>query len=103
MAGINVDAGICGFVTNITVKKISKKSVRIDISSDCEMVTMAGQQLQEVEWMKILHPEGCLSLISKAFTCIKHPACPVITAIFKAIEVEVGLALPKDSHIRFIK
>jgi len=29
-----------------------------------------------------------------------HPACPVPSGILKAIEVESGLALPKDASIK---
>ena len=29
-----------------------------------------------------------------------HPACPVPSGIIKAIEVEAGLALPKDASIK---
>jgi hypothetical protein len=32
---------------------------------------------------------------------IRHTACPIPTAILKAIEVEVGIALPKDVTITF--
>ncbi len=88
---------------NIRVTKISGLKVRIDISSDCEMVTLAGQQINEVEWMKIFRSEGCLALIENVLRHTKHVACPVISALFKAIETEVGLALPKDAHIRFVQ
>ena len=31
---------------------------------------------------------------------LAHPACPVPSGILKAIEVESGLALPKDASIK---
>ena len=35
--------------------------------------------------------------------CLSHPACPVPAGIIKAIEVEAGLALPKDATIKVSK
>jgi len=32
---------------------------------------------------------------------IPHVSCPVISGILKALEVSVGLALPKDAMISF--
>ncbi|MGB9498817.1 MAG: DUF6951 family protein [Dissulfuribacterales bacterium] len=103
MTEIVVDAGICGFRTKIKVNSISKKKVSVTIVSDCEMVTMAGNRLKEVDWREIFRPEGCLALLSSALMCIKHPSCPVMTGVFKAIEVETGMALPKDVSIRFVQ
>jgi hypothetical protein len=34
---------------------------------------------------------------------IPHVSCPVISGILKALEVSVGLALPKDAAITFKK
>jgi hypothetical protein len=101
MTRVIVDAGICGFTATIEVFKLSAKRVRVDISSDCEMVSKLGEQLREVEWINALKlPENPL-LCKCAHRYINHVDCPVPVAIIKAIEVEVGLALAKDAVIHF--
>jgi len=38
-----------------------------------------------------------------ALDTIPHVSCPVITGVLKALEVSVGLALPKDATIAFVE
>jgi hypothetical protein len=101
MTRVSVEAGICGFTSTIEVSKLSAKKVRVDITSDCEMVSKLGEQLRDVELRNALKlPENPL-LCKCAHRYIRHVACPVPIAILKAIEVEVGLALAKDVVIHF--
>jgi hypothetical protein len=101
MTHVTVEAGICGFTSTIEVSKLSAKRVRVDITSECEMVSKLGEQLHDVELRDALKlPENPL-LCKGAHRYIHHVACPVPTAILKAIEVEVGLALAKDVVIHF--
>ena len=101
MTNVTVEAGICGFTSTIEVSKLSAKRVRVDITSDCEMVSKLGEQLHDVELRNVLKlPENPL-LCKCAHRYIRHVACPVPVAILKAIEVEVGLALAKDVVIHF--
>ena len=46
--------------------------------------------------------EGPLTLRMFAKHC-PHPSCPVPAGILKAVEVEAGLALPKDASIRVMR
>jgi hypothetical protein len=101
MIRVNVEAGICGFTSTIEVSKLSAKRVRVDITSNCEMVSELGEQLHNVEWRNALKfPKNPL-LCKYAHRCIRHVACPVPIAILKAIEVEVGITLAKDIAINF--
>ncbi len=34
---------------------------------------------------------------------LKHPACPVPAGILKALEAELGLSIPRDASIIFVK
>ena len=101
MTNVTVEAGICGFTSTIEVSKLSAKRVRVDITSDCEMVSKLGEQLHDVELRSALKlPEN--PILCKCAHCyIRHVACPVPIAILKAIEVDVGLALAKDIVIHF--
>ncbi len=101
MTRVAVDPGICGFPTTIEVTKLSSTKVRVDISSDCEMVSSLGSHLSDLDFRDALKPRGRSTVYEHAFQHIKHVACPVPAAILKAIEVELGAALPGDVSMRF--
>ncbi len=46
-----------------------------------------------------LHSE----VIDISLATIPHVSCPVISGVLKALEVSVGLALPKDATITFVE
>lgn len=62
---------------------------------------VAMDEVGELEWQDALEPLADSPVYKSALEHIKHPACPVLVAIVKAIEVEVGVALPRDVVIRF--
>lgn len=100
MTRVVVDAGICGFNTTVEVARLSARRVRITLTSDCEAVSKLSEELKELDWQDFYRQRGD-SLIYKLFQCVKHLACPVPVAIFKAVEVEIGAALPRDVAIKF--
>jgi len=101
MTRVAVDPGICGFPTSIEVTRLSPAKLKVAISSDCEMVTSLGFHLSELDTRDALRSHGRSAVYEHAFQQLKHIACPVPTAILKAIEVELGAALPRDVSIRF--
>jgi hypothetical protein len=64
-------------------------------------VKRLAEQLTEVDPYREISYRGegpvTLRLAAKH---LMHPACPVPSGILKAIEVESGLALPKDASIK---
>ncbi len=101
MTVVTVDAGICGFTSRIEVSKLSARSVSLLITSDCEMVSGLAERVRELSWHDVLRRRPDSLLRQSTADCIKHAACPVPVAIVKAIEVEMGLALPRDVLIHF--
>jgi len=101
MTKVVVEAGICGFSITVEVVRLSARKVRVSVASECDMVREMNNQLGELEWQDALKPLADSPVYKSAFEHIKHPACPVLVAIVKAIEVEVGVALPRDVVIRF--
>ena len=95
------DPGICGFNAIIEVVRLSAQRVRVTVASDCEMISKIGGQLVELDWRIFLREEGNYKVYKSVFQCIRDIACPVPLAIYKATEVEIGAALPKDVVIRF--
>jgi hypothetical protein len=100
---VEVDAGICGFHTVITAERVSPHSLSITLNSDCRMVAACREPLQDLSWKSALRPREEGSVQSLMFRHIRHSGCPVISAVAKAVEVELGAALPADAHIRFVK
>lgn len=100
MASAEIDSGICGF--RATVRTASEgRTVRVDIESTCPHVRALAEELTAVEPFTEIsfRGEGPLTL-RLAAKHLAHPACPVPAGIIKAIEVEAGLALPKEASIK---
>lgn len=101
MTTVVVDPGICGFVTTVEVVRLTAHRVRVSITSGCEMVNEMNSQLSELNWSDALRQPEQSVVYKRASQHIGHCACPVPMAILKAIEVEVGAALPQDVVVRF--
>jgi hypothetical protein len=102
MTKVVVDPGVCGFIATIEVAALSAHTARVTLTSDCESAIKVGELLKEVDWFSLLRQEGdSYSAYLAAVQDIGHITCPVPVAILKAVEAELGLALPKDVVIRF--
>mgnify|MGYP006279536353 FL=1 len=116
MTRVECDPGICGMPCTIEANKSDepekskpgKGKVKVNIICDCGRIgTMAGQ-LKEVDEREVdewdpIKPRGESKICQYAREFHLCAACPIPTAILKAVEAEAGLAIPKDSHIRFTK
>jgi hypothetical protein len=97
MTKVVVDPGICGFMATIEVAALSDRAARVTVTSECEKAVGAGELLNEIDWFSILRKQGeGYSAYRDAMLDMKHVACPVPVAILKAVEAELGFALPKD-------
>jgi hypothetical protein len=104
MARARVNAGICGYTADIVVRKRSKRIVEVKIESECEMVEALGEEIRELDWSKgVLETIATSDVYRAASKHLKHVDCPVPCAVLKAIEVEVGIALPKKVSIEIEK
>jgi hypothetical protein len=102
MTKVVVFPGICGFSATIEVNKIAKRNVSVSICSDCEHVSRLAEIFKDADIFDVLKPQAFF-VQTKAAECMLHAACPVPVGIVKTIEVEAGLALPKDVSIHFVK
>jgi Family of unknown function (DUF6951) len=100
MATAVIEAGICGFSTTVRART-EGRAVLLEIESECEHIRKLGAALTEVDPFREItfRGDGPLTL-EKAREFCAHAACPVPTGILKAVEVEAGLALPKEVSIR---
>jgi len=104
VAKVNVDAGVCGYMTKIEATPNGGTEVKLDIVSDCPHVQALAEEYKTAEGMKeVLAPFGEGKLFESAKKHIKHAACPVPSGIMKAIEVASGLALPRDVTMKVEK
>lgn len=102
MTKVIISPGICGSPTTVEVVKTSKRSVSITISSGCEHISRLAEVIKDADIFDVLKPQAFF-VQTKAAECMLHAACPVPVGIVKTIEVEAGLALPKDVSIHFVK
>jgi len=103
MATACIEAGICGFTTTVRTRA-EGATTKVEIESDCEHIKKLAVALTEVDPFREItfRGEGPLTYEMARRHCA-HAACPVPTGILKAIEVEAGLALPKDVTITVTK
>ena len=104
MAKADIDAGICGFHTTCIATRNGDGTVHLTLESGCKAVMKLAEHLQDVDPMKeVFWRRSLPRTLELAPGCLSHPACPVPAGIIKAIEVEAGLALPKDATIKISK
>ncbi len=102
MTRVKVDAGACGLTAVVEVSRINSQIVRVRIHSQCKQLTAMNPDLEEVHWRRGVFCRLTDSVVyQSAAQHISHTACPVPSAILKAIEAELGLAVAKDVNIRF--
>lgn len=101
MAQAEIKPGICGFTTTAEVRKTGVRSCSLTVKSDCPHIRDLAAKLTELDpFREITFRDGGPLVFQAASRSLPHPACPVPVGIIKAIEVEAGLALPRDVEIR---
>jgi hypothetical protein len=102
MTKLRVDPGICGLSTIVEVNKKTQETFCITIRSDCPAIQKLGEGIADLELVDIFRPILSNPVYQKASLCVPHASCPVLSGILKAIEVEAGMALPKEVSIKFL-
>ena len=104
MSKVKVKPGACGLETEIIVRKKEGNLVEISIESQSDNIKRLAKELKELDGTKEVFSNFATSEIYKLSTkCGLHLACPVPSGIIKAIEVECGLALPRDVEMTVSK
>ncbi|MDR2866182.1 MAG: hypothetical protein LBV13_02095 [Methanomassiliicoccaceae archaeon] len=101
---ISINAGICGFTTKVVATLLEDyQTVKfISIESGCPNIKNMIGKLKEADSINAVGtrpPENIL--MKKCYEFIPHPACPVPCGMVKACEAAAGLALKKESWIKF--
>jgi hypothetical protein len=96
-----VDPGICGMNATVEVTKVSKREVRVKITSECEKVTKISERLEQLDLLDTLTTQVDSRVYRCASQCSLCVSCPIPMATLKAIEVEVAIALPRPILVQF--
>jgi hypothetical protein len=103
MTKVTIDPGICGFIAEVTAA-MDDEMCRLDIDCACEPIQEMAEALKQVDPMVEMGFFGDGPLVWRTFAeKIPHPSCPILAGILKAVEIEAGLALPKDASIKVTK
>ena len=103
MTRVAVACGACGFQADIEVVRDGKRAVSLRLVSDCAAVTRWAAAAGRIDWRVALgRTAEALKFWQSALDTLEHRGCPVPVAVVKAIEVEIGAALPVDAAIHFL-
>ena len=110
MVNVEITGGICGFTTIVHAEGKTGYKASFQLESQCpnwKKVNdiLGGKQLNIMTELFKDKKTGTLNsqVLDVSLKMIPHVSCPVISGILKALEVSVGLALPKDAVITFKK
>jgi len=101
MTHVIVDPGVCRMEATIGVTKANRRQLKVEITTDCEIITKMGESLLEVDMNELLKSPINSKIYQCASQCRVHAACPIPMAILKASEAEAGLALPRPVTVHF--
>lgn len=108
MVNVEISSGICGFTTIVYAEDQTGYKASFQLESECpnwkKVNNILGGKILNV--MTELFKEKATGTLNSqvldiSLRTIPHVSCPVISGILKALEVSVGLALPKDAAIKF--
>lgn len=105
MSRARVSCGICGYDAVVEATRLDGKHVRVEITSACQMITAMNEDLSCLQWKgrghEVFNAMPQSAVYRSAGKHIRHCACIVPAAVLKVIEVETGIALPKNASIVF--
>jgi hypothetical protein len=107
-ARVEIEAGICGFVTSAAAECEDGQNVAFAVESSCEKIRALAEALaarEAIDAFAEISPAGESALLSAARVAPKGlcPGCAVPVGLFKAMQVAAGLALPADIATRIAK
>jgi len=103
MAKAEIRPGNCGFTTIVQATAEGRRCT-LSIHSDCAAIQRLARELTEVDpFEEISLRKGVPQSLQMGMKHCTHAACPVPVGIIRAVEVEMGLALPIEMTIRLEK
>jgi hypothetical protein len=103
MTKVIIQSGACGFSVTITAEKEAAGKIALSLETECEMVKHMLEDIAVLDRLAAFTGLMNNPVYRSAAKHLKHVACPVPSAILKALEVEAGLNVAKDASIIFVK
>jgi hypothetical protein len=110
MVKVEIKGGICGFTTRVHAEDKTGYQAAFRMETDCPNwqkvdAILGGKPLNMMTELFKDKKTGTLhsQVLDISLKTIPHVSCPVISGLLKALEVSVGLALPRDARIRFME
>lgn len=106
MAKVHVDAGICGFHTDVEAVSEDGQMVTVTVKSACPHVMKFAEALAaegELDAYGEIFSAYGKNKVTEAAVHLKHVVCIVPIGVLKAMEVACELALPKEASLRIEK
>ena len=99
---LSVDPGICGFSCIIEARKGDRETVSLLINgSECKHVQRFSEFVKEITLKELFAPFDANPVYISAQQARCHSSCPIPSAVLKAAEVTMSMALPRDVSIEF--
>jgi hypothetical protein len=104
-AHVEVEGGVCGFKTRIQAEGDDSANVTFQIESECEKIRIFGKALMAkspVDGYEEIAAgsDGVILSTSRGILKACCAGCITHAAVFKAMQVAAGLALPKDITLK---
>jgi len=104
VARVRIDAGVCGFVTDVKATSDDSQNVALEITSTCPHVTKGAADLTSVDaYAEIFAKPAETRTYAALAEHLPHVACPVYAGVLKAVEAAAGLALPRTASVTFVE
>lgn len=100
-----IDAGVCGFVTQVSATSPDKQSVTLALTSPCQNIQDFAALLDTVDAYAEIGAgfDGKVHQAARAALRGCCSGCVVPVGAFKAMQIAAALALPKEASMRFEK
>ena len=105
MVKTKVEAGICGFITEIETSSEDMQHVSFKVETDCEKIKNLSEKLNKVDAYNEIKDgfEGELFKVIRSELKGCCAGCAVPSGFFKSMQVAARVALPKNISITITK
>lgn len=99
---VTTDAGVCKMKTVIHAVQGEDMMVKVDIQSDCHNILKMSWSIDTINpYTEIESPIFESEVYKVANDVLPHAACPVPSAIIKAVEVASDMGIRRDVSVTF--
>jgi hypothetical protein len=99
---VTAEPGICGFPCTIKAQKSGNRTVTVEINgSECKQIQRLSARITEMSLKELFLPLTRNPVYVAAEKSGCHPSCAIPAAVIKAVEVALGMALPREVRIKF--